>query len=51
MQTEPFLELEPQSVGKFAGLAKDKSKSLQPLPAAVGVGGLVLGSSVPHVVV
>lgn len=49
MQIEPFLEVGPQSVGKFAGLAKDKSKSLQLLPAAVG--GLVFGSSVPHVVV
>lgn len=47
MQTEPLLELGPQSFGKFAGFAKDKSKSLWLLPA---VGGLVLGSSVSHVV-
>lgn len=48
MQTAPPLELGPQSFGKFAGFAKDKSKSLWLLPAAVG--GPVLGSSVPHVV-
>jgi len=48
LQTEPAAELMPQSAQNFAGFAKEKSKSLLLLPAAVGV--LELGSSVQHVV-
>lgn len=48
LQSEPVVELVPHSSDKSVGLSKEKSKSLLLRPAAVG--GLVLGSSVQHVV-
>lgn len=47
MQREP-VELGPHSSDQSVGLSKEKSMNLLLLPAAVG--GLVLGSSVQHVV-
>lgn len=48
MHTEPVVKLEPQSSGRFAAVAREKSKSLLLLPAAAAE--LMLGSFAQRVV-